>query len=407
MKTHLYFFSLLAISYATAACTRDVTDDTEIEVTGPPVETNAPNTAYKPAFEGQTRAGSVQTQTAFSARVINSSLESPWGICNLPDGRLLITQKGGTMRIVSTSGDAGSNITGIPPVNAQGQGGLLGLCVDPAFAQNRMVYWVFSENTNAGTLTAVAKGRLASDEKSIENATVIYRANPAANSTLHYGGRILFDKTGNLVVSTGERSIMATRPFAQAANTALGKIVRITTSGAPAPGNPSFTASGALPELYSMGHRNPQGIAFHPVTGELWASEHGPRGGDEINKVTPGANYGWPTITYGIEYSGEVIGDAIQQKEGLMQPVYYWDPVISPSGITFYKGDRIPEWENNLFVTSLSATHIARLVIKNDKVVGEERLVASENQRFRDIVQGNDAALYAVTDGGRLYKIDR
>jgi len=375
--------------------------------TGTSVETNPPNSNYASAFSGQTRVNKVTTATAYRGTVITSALTAPWGITNLPDGRLLITEKGGTMRIATTSGTLGNAITGIPAVNSSGQGGLLGLCIDPQFTSNRMVYWVFSENVTGGTQTSVAKGRLSNDEKTIENAVVIYRANPPANSTAHYGGRILFDATGNLLVSTGERSNTNTRPFAQSVSAAIGKILRITTSGAPASGNPVFTGTGALPELYSIGHRNPQGLALHPITGDLWQSEHGPRGGDEINRVQSGANYGWPTITYGLEYSGQAVGAGIQQQAGLEQPVYYWDPVISPSGMTFYKGSRIAEWQNNLFIGALSGMHIARLVIVNNKVTGEERLLASENQRFRDITQGLDEALYAITDGGRLYRIDK
>ena len=376
--------------------------------TGTPVETNPPNTNYTPAFSGQTRINGVRTTASYKATIITSALMAPWGIASLPDGRLLITEKGGSMRIVTTTGSVGSPLTGIPAVNPAGQGGLLGLCIDPQFTSNRMVYWVFSESVMGGTLTAVAKGKLSTNETSIENATVIYRANPAFNGDLHYGGRILFDQTGNLLISTGERSSLTTRPLAQSVTAALGKIIRITTNGAPAPGNPTFSQGGALPELYSIGHRNPQGLALHPTTGDLWESEHGPRGGDEINRVQAGANYGWPVITYGIEYSGQPIGSPpIQQQNGLEQPVYYWDPVISPSGMTFYKGNRMPEWENDLFIGALSGTHIARLVIDNNKVVGEERLLASENQRFRDITQGKDEALYAITDGGRLYKIDK
>ncbi len=405
MRVQMITASLIIYCLLTACSKAQENNEEPNPATEPPVETEAANTTYKPAFTGQTRVNGMRTTMAYQGKVINSSLASPWGITVLPDGRLLITEKGGTMRLLTTEGVASAAITGLPAVNASGQGGLLGLCVDPAFNSNRMVYWVFSENTTGGTLTAVAKGRLSDDERKIENASIIYRANPAANSTAHYGGRILFDKSGNLLISTGERSILATRPSAQSVSSGLGKILRITTSGAAAAGNPSF--SGGLPELYSIGHRNPQGMAFHPTTGELWASEHGPRGGDEINRVVPGANYGWPTITYGIEYGGQPIGNAIQVSQGLEQPVYYWDPVISPSGMTFYKGSRIPEWENNLFVTSLSATHVVRLQIKDNKVIGEERLLASENQRFRDIVQGKDEALYAVTDGGRLYRIDR
>lgn len=397
----------------TFGCKKKESDSPVVKVEEPKpitetsVETNPPNANYKAAFVGQTRIKSVKTTTAIQANVISTALSSPWGITSLPDGRLLVTEKAGRMRIVTTTGTVSNAITGIPAVNSSGQGGLLGLCLDPQFSTNRVIYWVFSENVAGGTLTAVAKGRLSNNEASIENATVIYRAGPAANSTAHYGGRILFDQTGNLIVSCGERANNNTRVFAQSVTAGLGKIVRITTNGLPATGNPTFTQAEALPELFSMGHRNPQGIAFHPITKELWQSEHGPRGGDEINRVQGGANYGWPTITYGLEYSGQPVLTGTQQQIGLEQPAYYWDPVISPSGITFYSGNRVPEWQNNLFVGSLSGMHIARLVIENNKVTGEERLLSSEGQRFRDMTQGIDGALYAITDGGRLYRIDR
>jgi glucose/arabinose dehydrogenase len=406
MKIRTYHV-LVAASLVMASCSDTIDENGGNNGPSlPPVESNAANTNYQPAFAGQTRANGAKTSTPYVSEVVTSALASPWGITALPDGRLLITEKVGTMRIVSSTGTLSNAITGLPSVNSGGQGGLLGLCVDPQFTSNRMVYWVFSENVSGGNITSVAKGRLSNSETTIENPTVIYRANPSANvGNLHYGGRIVFDNTGNLFVSTGERSDLSTRPLAQSVTAALGKILRITTSGQPAPGNPSFSQSGALPELYSIGHRNPQGIAIHPVTGELWQSEHGPRGGDEINRVLGGKNYGWPTITYGIEYSGATIGAGIQQQAGMEQPVYYWDPVISPSGITFYKGNTIPEWQNNLFVASLSGMHIARLVLENNKVIGEERLLSSENQRFRDITQGTDSNLYAVTDGGRLYRI--
>ncbi|WP_394674773.1 PQQ-dependent sugar dehydrogenase [uncultured Chryseobacterium sp.] len=406
MNTKVYHL-LIASAVLFTGCS-DTMEGGEDGPVLPPVENNAANTNYQPAFPGQTRANGVRTSTPFVSEVLTSSLSSPWGITALPDGRLLITEKAGTMRIMSTTGTLSNAITGIPAVNSGGQGGLLGLCVDPQFASNRMVYWVFSENVSGGNLTSVAKGRLSDSETMIENPVVIYRATPSANvGNLHYGGRILFDSTGNLFVSTGERSDLSTRPLAQSVTAAVGKILRITTTGQPAPGNPAFTQSGALPVLYSIGHRNPQGMAIHPQTGELWQSEHGPRGGDEINRVQGGANYGWPTITYGIEYSGAVIGDGIQQKQGMEQPVYYWDPVISPSGMTFYRGNAMPEWQNNLFIASLSGMHIARLVIENNRVVGEERLLTGENQRFRDITQGKDNALYAVTDGGKLYRIGK
>lgn len=270
-----------------------------------------------------------------------------------------------------------------------------------------MVYWTFSEKSNQGNLTAVAKGRLANSELTIENATVIYRATPAYDGVLHYGSRLLFDTTGNIIFSTGERSDMETRPQAQFLNSSLGKIIRITTDGKPAPGNPFVTNPNARPELYSYGHRNVQGLALHPITGELWESEFGPRGGDEVNRIIAGKNYGWPTITYGIEYDGKTIGEGKTQMQGMEQPIYYWDPVASPSGMTFYSGKTIPEWENNLFIGGLSSQHIIRLVIENNKVTGEERLLADEGERFRDVTQGKDGALYAITDGGKLYRITK
>ncbi|MGO4773256.1 PQQ-dependent sugar dehydrogenase [Flavobacterium sp. W22_SRS_FK3] len=404
MKNSNYILSFSTALFLLISCSNDDNKNNDPGTPTNPVENNAPNTTYIPAFEGQTRVQGLQTNTSYDAKIITSTLESPWGVKALPDGRLLITEKAGNMRIVKITGEVSVAITGIPNVNSAGQGGLLGLCLDPEFASNRMIYWVFAE---AGNRTAVAKGKLSNDEKTIEGATVIYRANPANVSTLHYGGRILFDKTGNLVVSTGERSVLETRPLAQSVSAALGKVIRITKDGQPAAGNPTISGTGALPELYTLGHRNPQGLALHPVTGEIWQSEHGPRGGDEINRLKAGGNYGWPTITYGIEYSGEKIGAGIQKQEGMEQPVYYWDPVVSPSGMTFYSGDRVPEWKNNLFIGSLTTKHIIRLAIENNRVIGEERLLTQENQRFRDVTQGNDGALYAVTDEGRLYRIDK
>jgi glucose/arabinose dehydrogenase len=222
---------------------------------------------------------------------------------------------------------------------------------------------------------------------------------------MHFGSRIVFDENGNIFVSTGERSDLKTRPNAQLLDNGHGKVLHITPEGEPVEGNPFIDTPGALPEIYSYGHRNAQGLDIHPVTGELWLSEMGPRGGDEINLIKPGKNYGWATIGYGIEYSGAKVGDGITQKEGMEQPVYYWDPVLSPSGMTFYNSDVIPEWKNNLFIGGLSSKHIARIVIKDNKVVGEERLLENEKQRIRDVGMGNDGALYAVTDEGRLYRI--
>lgn len=405
LLTHSFIALLLAFS--SCSQNNDQSETTPPPTNSPSVETNPANANYSPAFQGQTRVRAVQTTTPYQAVAITTALTNPWGITGLPDGRLLITQKAGSMRIVTTAGVVSAPINGIPQVNPAGQGGLLGLCIDPQFTSNRMVYWVFSEVITGGNVTSVAKGRLSNDESAIESASVIYRANPARSSSAHYGGRILFDQTGNLMVSTGEGSDLSTRPLAQSVSAGLGKIIRITTNGQAAPGNPTFSQQGALPELFSIGHRNPQGLAIHPVTGDFWQSEHGPRGGDEINRLVAGQNFGWPTITYGLEYSGQPVGQGIQQQEGMQQPIYYWDPVVSPSGMTFYSGNRIPEWQNNLFIGALSGMHIIRLVIENNRVTGEERLLSDQNQRFRDITQGIDGALYAITDQGRLYRIDR
>lgn len=393
-----------ANSNTTADSTQTVANDSVYA----PVEKNPGNATYKPAFEGQTRIAGVKTSSPFQVKVVAEGLKSPWGMAVLPDGRLLINEREGTMRIVAADGKISEAIAGLPKVDADGQGGLLGITLDPDFASNRMVYWVFAEPVAEGNHTAVAKGKLSADEKSMEQAEVIYRATPTFKGKLHFGGRIIFDKEGNLLVSTGERSELETRPQAQQLNSALGKILRITTAGKPAAGNPFINDPKAKPEIYSYGHRNVQGIALHPETGDLWETEFGPRGGDELNRIEAGKNYGWPIITYGIEYKGDPIGNPIlQQKEGLEQPVYYWDPVVSPSGLLFYTGDAFPEWKNSLFIGGLSSTHIARLVIKDNKVVGEERLLASEGQRFRDIVQGKDGSIYAITDAGKLYNIGK
>jgi len=411
MKTYLIILMAGSLMLATSCKKKDKTAPIEEPVPTTPtttsVETLPPNANYRPAFTGQTRIAAVRTTTSYNSTVVTSALTAPWGIAAMPDGRLLITEKAGRMRIVTSTGAVSEINTGIPTVNAGGQGGLLGICLDPDFSTNRMVYWSFSEPVTGGNVTAIAKGRLATNELSIENTIVIFRGSPRYSGVNHYGGRVIFDRNGNLFASLGERADNVTRAQAQLTNASIGKVVRITKDGQPVAGNPFIGQAGALPELYSIGHRNPQGLAMHPVSGDIWQSEHGPRGGDEINRVQPGANFGWPTITYGLEYSGQPVLTGIQAQNGMTQPVYYWDPVVSPSGMTFYSGNRVPEWQNNLFIGALSGMHIVRLVITNNVVTGEERLLANVSQRFRDITQGIDGALYAITDQGRLYRIDR
>ena len=369
-------------------------------------DADKPNTDYKPAFEGQTRIKKVSTTTAYKVEKIAEKLGRPWAIIPMPDGRLMITEKSGFITIHSADGALLKKVTGLPAVEADGQGGLLDVALDPAFNQNKTIYWSFSKKVGDANLTAVAKGQLAADEKSVLNPTVIFQATPALKSDAHFGSRLVFDKDGYLFVSAGERSILEGRKRAQVLSDGQGKIFKITKEGKPAPGNPFLNQAGAMPEIYSYGQRNPQGLDINPATGDLWETEFGPRGGDEVNIIKPGKNYGWPVITYGIEYDGNKIGDAIQQKAGMEQPVYYWDPVASPSGIVFYNSDSIPEWKNNLFIACLSSTHIDRLVIENNKVVGEESLLLDKKARFRDVAQTN-GKLYAVTDGGELYVISK
>lgn len=371
--------------------------------TGEPVEKNKANSLYKPAFPGQTRMGSVKTKTPYTVNVISTELKSPWGMHVLPDGRLLISSKPGTMQILTTDGKIAKTITGFPEVQYAGQGGLLDVNIDPDFAKNHMLYWTYAQPGKGSTL-AVAKGKLSADETRLENVKVIWEAYPRYQGAGQFGSRLIFDQQGNIFVSSGDRQSDDIRVKAQDLGASTGKIIHITKEGKPVADNPFAGKAGAKPEIYAYGFRNPDGLSINPVTGGLWEAEFGPRGGDEINLIKPGGNYGWPFVTYGIEYSGEKVYEGIQQKPGTIQPVYYWDPVISPGCMMFYTGN-IAEWKNNLFVGALSGQHIIRLVIKNNKVVGEERLLADKNERWRCIATGKDGAIYAATDGGKLYKI--
>lgn len=404
---NLKYFILGLINIAIlSSCQGNTKDQANPQTTNTnSVETQKANTDYPAAFEGQTRIGALQTMTQLKVEVVAENLGRPWGIINLPDGRFLMTEKSGYMNIISSDGKSVTKITGLPKVDDAAQGGLLDVALDPNFATNKIIYWTFSEPNGKGNLTALAKGQLVEDKQTIENPTVIFRATPSYAGTLHYGSRLAFDKEGFLYVSTGERSDKETRALAQKTDNYLGKILRLTTEGKPAPGNPFIGKEGYQPEIYTYGHRNPQGLAFDEK-GQLWEAEFGPRGGDELNLITAGKNYGWGDVTYGIEYDGAKVGQAITQKEGTEQPVYYWDPSISPSGITFYNGS-ISEWNNNLFIACLGGQHIDRIVLKDNKVIGEERLLAKENQRFRDILSGSDGNLYTVTDSGKLYKISK
>lgn len=403
----IYFISIMGCGQQTTQKKQAATSNKKQPFPNNPVETKPHNTTYSPAFEGQTRVSSIKTHTAYTSKILAKDLGRPWGMAQLPDGRFLITEKSGFIYLLAENGMQLQKINGIPPVDDKGQGGLLGIAIDLQFEKNRMIYWSFSEADEKGNHTAVAKGKLSSDEKKMEDVTVIFRVYPSLKSNLHFGSRLVFDSTGNLFVSTGERSILEGRKQAQWLTSGLGKIFKITKDGNPAPGNPFINDTKALPEIYAYGIRNAQGLAIHPQTGELWETEFGPYGGDELNIIKAGNNYGWPTITYGLEYNGNKIGEAITQKQGMEQPVYYWDPSISPSGCSFYSSNQIPEWKNNLFIGCLSGQHIIRLQIQNNKVIGEERLLADKNERFRDVLASSNGAVYTITDSGLFIKISR
>ncbi|HVI32659.1 PQQ-dependent sugar dehydrogenase [Phenylobacterium sp.] len=375
-----------------------------------PVPTAAPNAPnLKPAFPGQTRAPEMKSNVAYAVGDYVTGVQKPWAIMFLPDGALLINEKPGRMRVFR-DGKLSDPVVGLPAVDTRGQGGLLGLALDPNYARNGLVYWSYAETAEGGkTNTAVARGRLVTTGAAprLENVQVIWRQKPSWESTMHYGSRLVFARDGTLYVTTGERSVMSGRMQAQNLDAGLGKIIRINADGSIPRDNPFVGRKDAQPEIFASGVRNVQAAALHPRTGELWEVEHGPRGGDEVNIIRKGRDYGWPTIVYGIEYSGGTIGGGIAQKQGLEQPVYYWDPVIAPSGMAFYQGNLFPAWKDNLFVGGLSSKALVRLVLDGDKVVGEERLLTDVGERIRDVVVGPDGALYLATDNntGRVLRV--
>ncbi|MFT3672640.1 PQQ-dependent sugar dehydrogenase [Aestuariivirga sp.] len=320
-------------------------------------------------------------------------LDNPWGLAFLPDGTALVSERTGTLRRVDVTAAALSNpISGVPVVDSDGQGGLLGIALDPDFTTNRLVYMSFAEPGDEGNCTAVFRARLSDDAASLENGTVIFRQNRRAKSGHHFGSRLVFGRDGHLFVTTGERNVL--RDQAQDPASHVGKVLRITRDGAPAPGNPELP--GWAPEVWSIGHRNMQGAALHPDTGVLWTVEHGARGGDEVNTPQAGKNYGWPVISYGREYSMLQIGEGTA-KAGMEQPLHYWDPSIAPSGMAFVMSDTYPGWKGSMLVGALAGQHISRLSWEGETVVAEEQLFLGDT-RFRDVVEGPDGRIYVLTD---------
>ena len=357
----------------------------------------------KPAVAGQYHAPENKSNVAFEQTTVVSGLQSPWAIAFLPGGKMLVTEKLlGRLRVVNADGSlVAAAVTGLPEVDGRGQGGLLGLAIDPDFATNRLIYWSYTElQPDKTNNTAVARGRFVDDAAAprVENVQVIFHQAPSLNSTLHYGGRLVFGRDGTLFITLGERSITEGRMQAQKMDSLLGKIVRLNADGSIPKDNPFVGRQGVRPEIWSFGHRNIQSAALHPTTGELWEVEHGTNGGDELNIAKKGRDYGWPTIAYGIEYQGGRITGDEQVKAGMEQPVYYWDPNIAPSGMLFYTGSAFPAWKGSLFVGALGGTALVRLVVDGEKVIGEERLLQENKERIRDVVQGPTGDLYLITD---------
>lgn len=362
-----------------------------------------------PAASAQDKAAVVKSdKQAFTVETVASGLERPWGLAFLPGGRMLVTEKAGRLRLVAPDGKVSPAVTGLPKVDARGQGGLLDVAVAPDFATSRLVYFTFSEGGEGGVNgTALGRGRLAENAARLEDVAVIWRQAPKYASTKHYGSRIVFAPDGQtLFVTVGERSDAEFRVKAQALDETLGKVVRLTPDGKPAAGNPFEGREDAKPEIWSYGHRNPQGAAINPDDGRLWLTEHGPMGGDELNKPEAGKNYGWPVITYGKEYSGEPLGEGTE-KAGMEQPVYKWVPSIGASGLVFYAGDAYPGWKGSAFVGGLAMPMLARLEMDGGKVTKEERLLEDLGERIRDVRQGPDGLLYLLTDNpeGRILRL--
>ena len=355
--------------------------------------------ASAPAQVFHSSAGDLVVQAAANG------LDHPWALAFLPDRRMLVTERPGRMRIVGEGGTLSPALAGVPKVFASGQGGLLDVVLDRSFAQNHTIYFCYAEPVEGRARTALARARLIAEGTArIEAVEVIFRQAGPLSSGNHFGCRIVQTPDDNLFLTTGDH--FTTRDQAQILGNDLGKIIRIRPDGSAPPDNPFVGKAGAKPEIWSYGHRNPQGLALHPVTGKLWEHEHGPRGGDEVNIIEKGKNYGWPVIGYGIDYSGAKIHDSTH-KAGMEQPIKYWVPSIAPSGMTFYTGNLFASWRGSLFIGALAGQVLVRLELDGDKPVKEERLLQELRERIRDVREGPDGALWLATDSssGRILRL--
>lgn len=370
----------------------------ETVAAGPPVSQGEPNKKNAtPAFGGQTRAPESLSGVELATTVVAEDLDEPWAIALLPDDTLLVTERTGRLLHITPEG-AVAEVAGVPDLVARGQGGLLDISLAPDFESTREVYFTFSEDRGGGENgTSLARARLSDDASRLEGVDVVFQQTPSWESPLHFGSNIEWAADGTMYVTLGERSMPEPRELSQDLSGLLGKVVRLNRDGTPAAGNPFIDTPNARPEIWSYGHRNVQGAAIHPETGQLWTIEHGPRGGDELNAPEAGKNYGWPVISYGIEYRGGPIGEGITAAEGMEQPVYYWDPVIAPGDMTFYEGDLFP-WKGDLLISGL-AGYLVRLEIDGRRVTAEER-VLDDLGRIRDVQEARDGSLWVITDQG-------
>ena len=370
---------------------------------GSPLETRDRNGVdYQPAFAGQTRAPGIRQGVAIDVLVLATGLTLPWAVEPLPDGRVLVSEKPGRLRIVAADGKVSPPVEGLPPIHYKGQAGLLDVALHPQFADNHLVYFCYADLRagDAGGLT-LARARLVEEGAAarLEDVKPLFHQLPDFVSDRQMGSRIVFGRDGKLYLTLGERGEEGAVGQAQDLHSHFGKVVRLDPDGGVPKDNPFVGRADAYPEIWSYGHRNAQ-AADVDADGNLWVIEHGPRGGDELNLIRRGANYGWPVITYGIDYPGTKVGAGITRQEGMEQPVYYWDPVIAPSGMFVYRGGMFPEWQGSIFVGGLVGMKVVRLQMRDGRVAGEEWLLQDRHKRIRDVQQGFDGALYVLTEAG-------
>jgi aldose sugar dehydrogenase len=359
------------------------------------VEQGSPNADFTPAFAEQTRAPALGV-TAVKTESFATGLEHPWGIAALPGGAWVVTERPGRMRMIGPDGTLSAPIAGLPDLVAESQGGLLDVAADPGFASNRRLWWTYSKPVSGGSVTALARGTLSAEGSRLDDVADVFLQSPPSRTPMHYGSRIVFDGQGHVFATLGERSSNRERVLAQDVTTTYGKVVRLNLDGSVPSDNP-FVGHEGEDAIWSLGHRNPQGAAMQPGTGALWTGEHGPRGGDELNLTRPGRNYGWPVVSYGINYNRSAVGTGQARAPGFEEPVYYWDPVIAPSGMAFHVGPLFAEWNGDLLIGSLNPGGLVRLRIAGESVIGEERLLPDIG-RVRDVAVAADGSLLLLLD---------